>query len=111
MIKIENYFCSIEPCMLLSFKNNNIASEALMQFFCGTKQRQNVSDSVFLTFENAIGAKLLKFCNFSQEVLHTSTYISAVHFSAIARAGNVYLVSFWRCYIERHARVAQNTQN
>ena len=33
--------------------------------------------------------KLLKFCNFSQEgnVLHTSTYISDVHFNVIARCG------------------------
>ena len=40
---------------------------------------------VFLTFENATGAKLLKFCNFSQEgnVLHTSTNISAVRFSYV----------------------------
>ena len=32
VITIENYFCSIEPCMLLCFKNNIIAREALMQF-------------------------------------------------------------------------------
>ena len=58
---------------------------------CGTKHRQNVSDGVFLTFEMPLVLKLLKLCNFSQEgnVLHTSTYIPAVHFSAIA-IGNVY---------------------
>ena len=27
---------------------------------CGTKQRQNVRDGVFLTFENATGAKSAK---------------------------------------------------
>ena len=60
MIKIENYFCSIEPCMLLCFKNNLLACEALMQFAERTKQRQNVRDGVFLTLENAISAKIAK---------------------------------------------------
>ena len=32
VIKIENYCCSIEPCMLLCLKNNIVACEALMQF-------------------------------------------------------------------------------
>ena len=59
MIKIENYFCRFEPCMLLCFKNNLLACEALMQF-AEPKQRQNVRDGVFLTLENAISAKIAK---------------------------------------------------
>ena len=59
MIKIENYFCSIEPCKLLCFKNNIIACEALMQFAEPNNDRMCVT--VFLlTFENAIGAKIAK---------------------------------------------------
>ena len=58
--------------------------------------------------------KLQKFCNVSQEgnVLHTSTYISAVHFNAIELyEGDVYLVNFLKCQVEHHGRVAQKTQN
>ena len=44
--------------MLLCFKNNSIAYEALMQF-AEPNNGQNVRDGVFLTFENAIGAKIL----------------------------------------------------
>ena len=39
--------------------------------------------------------KLLKFCNFSQEgnVLHTSTYISDVHFNAIPTCAVMFILS------------------
>ena len=45
--------------MLLCFKNNLLACEALVQF-ADSKQRQNVRDGVFLTLENAISAKIGK---------------------------------------------------
>ena len=84
MIKIENYFCGIETCMLLCFKNNLLACEALMQFTEPNNDRMSVT-VFFWHLKMPSVLKLLKFWNFSQEgnVLHTSTYISHVHFNAI----------------------------
>ena len=38
-----NYFCSIEPCMLLCFKYNIIACETLMQFAEPNNDRMSVT--------------------------------------------------------------------
>ena len=50
MIKIENYFSSTEPCMLLCFKNNLLACEALMQFAEPNNDRMS-RDGVLLNFD------------------------------------------------------------
>ena len=73
--------------MLMCFKNN-LACEALMQFAEPNNDKMSVT-VFFLHLKMPSVQKLLKLCNFSQEgnVLHTSTYISDVHFNAIATCG------------------------
>ena len=67
--KNKKYFCSIEPCMLLCFKNNLLAcDEALMQFAEPNNDRMSVT-VFFCHLKMPPVLKLLKFCNFSEEGL------------------------------------------